>query len=87
MDILLTIKAMNVETSPDKQKARNFRLWLILAIFWVIVLAKCILAQWAIIHYEIPINGWLFVWAPSCALGVFCTVIYCRYFGLCFRTR
>ncbi len=74
---------MHSEISVSDNKTRIFRLRLILVIFWVVVLVKCVLAQWAIVTYDIPINGWLYVWTPTCVLGIVCTVIYSRYFGLC----
>ncbi len=50
----------------------------LLFLFWGLILAKCCLAQWAIVTYAIPIDGVVFVWLPSIFFGLVCTVVYAR---------
>jgi hypothetical protein len=45
-------------------------------VFWGLILAKCLLLQWAIIHYSIPVNGLLFVWTPSFIFAALCVAVY-----------
>lgn len=50
----------------------------LLFIFWGILLAKCLFLQWAIFTYEVPIDGWLFVWTPSFLFRLLCMFVYAR---------
>ena len=45
-------------------------------IFWGLIIAKCFLAQWAVLSYDVPINALVFVWFPSLIFGGLCTLIY-----------
>jgi hypothetical protein len=53
-----------------------FRAFLLLC--WGLITAKCLLIQWAILTYHTPINGVLFVWAPSFLIFGVITLFYAR---------
>lgn len=50
----------------------------LLFIFWGVLVSKCLFLQWAIFTYDVPIDGWLFVWTPSFLFGILCMVVYAR---------
>lgn len=50
----------------------------VLFIFWGVLVSKCLFLQWAIFTYDVPIDGWLFVWTPSFLFGVLCMLVYAR---------
>ncbi|WOO41526.1 hypothetical protein [Rubellicoccus peritrichatus] len=50
----------------------------LLFIFWGVIVAKCSLLQWAIYSYNLPIDGWVYVWAPSFIFGILCMVVYAK---------
>jgi hypothetical protein len=39
-------------------------------------LAKCFLAQWAILHFTIPISGPRYIWTPTLIMGIFVSAYY-----------
>ncbi|MGE9297216.1 MAG: hypothetical protein ACQKBV_13115 [Puniceicoccales bacterium] len=49
---------------------------MLLLVFWGLILAKCILLQWAILRYDVPVDGGLFIWTPSFIFGAVCTIVY-----------
>jgi len=49
---------------------------MLLLIFWGLILAKCVLLQWLILTYDVPVDGGLFVWAPSIIFGALCSLVY-----------
>ncbi len=50
----------------------------LLFIFWGVLVSKCLFLQWAIFTYDVPIDGWLFVWTPSFLFGILCMAVYAR---------
>lgn len=66
-------------TSPGDALERNRRIFNFRAlsmVFWGLIVAKCLLLQWAIIRYDMPVNGLLFVWTPSFIFGALCVAVY-----------
>lgn len=51
---------------------------LLLFIFWGLILAKCCIVEWAILNYNTPINGFVYVWIPSIVFGGICSLVYAR---------
>lgn len=49
---------------------------MLLLVFWGLILAKCCFLQWAILTYDVPVDGGLFVWTPSFIFGAVCSFIY-----------
>lgn len=49
---------------------------MLLLVFWGLIMAKCTLLQWAILKYNVPIDGGLFIWAPTFLFGAVCSFIY-----------
>ncbi len=37
----------------------------VMVFFWGLIMAKCLLAQWAAIRYQMPLNTTIYVWALS----------------------
>lgn len=60
----------------EGQRQTTFRS--LLFIFWGVIVAKCSVLQWAIYRYDAPIDGWLYVWAPSFIFGILCMVVYAK---------
>ncbi|MGF1484495.1 MAG: hypothetical protein ACFBZ8_09040 [Opitutales bacterium] len=50
----------------------------LVAIFWGLILVKCVLLQWLIELYAVAVNGWLYVWLPSFVFAGLCTLLYGR---------
>jgi len=48
----------------------------LLALVWGLVLAKCLLAQWAFSHYHLPINPGFYVWTLSLGGSGAITLVY-----------
>ncbi len=48
---------------------------LILFMFWGLILVKCIMAEWAINYYSMPINS-IYVWLPTLIFGFIATWVY-----------
>jgi hypothetical protein len=44
-------------------------------IFWGLILAKCFLAEWAVVAYRMPFNS-LYVWVPTMIFAGVCTWVY-----------
>lgn len=73
-----------IEEIPQLENAvhaanRTYQSSGLMLMFWGLIIAKCLLVQWAIFTYRAPINGWLFVWTPSIAFGILCSLAYLRY--------
>jgi len=49
---------------------------MLLLVFWGLILAKCVVLQWAIITYDVPVDGGLFIWVPSFIFGAICSLVY-----------
>ncbi|MEO0795825.1 MAG: hypothetical protein AAFX93_11710 [Verrucomicrobiota bacterium] len=49
---------------------------MLLLVFWGLIFAKCCILQWAIFTYDIPVDGGLFIWAPSIIFGAVCSFVY-----------
>ncbi|GHB99601.1 hypothetical protein [Cerasicoccus arenae] len=49
---------------------------MLLLVFWGLILAKCSLLQWAILNYDVPVDGGLFIWLPSFLFGAVCSFVY-----------
>jgi hypothetical protein len=47
-----------------------------LMIFWGLIVAKCLLAEWAAEVYHAPINTFLFVWVPSLLISGAITLVH-----------
>lgn len=45
---------------------------------WSLILAKCLLAQWAIAKYAIPVSGLAYVWSLSLTMAVLASALYLR---------
>jgi hypothetical protein len=59
------------------REPRSRRLELVLAICWVLVLAKCAAVHWAVKHYAVPFNAWWLI-GPTLAFASLCTLVYWR---------
>ncbi len=49
-----------------------------LGALWALILAKCLLAQWAILTYSIPVSGLAYVWSLSLSMAALATGLYLR---------
>jgi hypothetical protein len=49
-----------------------------LGALWSLILAKCLLAQWAIATYSIPISGFAYVWSLSILMAAMASALYLR---------
>jgi len=49
-----------------------------LGALWSLILAKCLLAQWAIATYAIPVSGLAYVWSLSLTMAVLASGLYLR---------
>jgi hypothetical protein len=59
------------------REPRNRRSEVILAIGWLLILAKCFAVNWACAAYAVPVNpGWIIL--PSLLFAVVCTWLYWR---------
>jgi hypothetical protein len=47
-----------------------------LGAIWSLILAKCFLAQWAIIRFAIPISGPRYIWTLTLIMGVVASLYY-----------
>ena len=43
---------------------------------WSLVMAKCLLAQWAILRYAIPVSGPLYIWSLTLIMAVVASLYY-----------
>lgn len=43
--------------------------------FWVLVLIKCLLAHWAVVHWKMPFDS-AWVWGPTVGAAIVCTVVF-----------
>jgi hypothetical protein len=48
----------------------------LLLFFWGLIVAKCLLAEWAVERYHSPINTFWFVWVPSFLISGVITIGY-----------
>ena len=49
-----------------------------LGAIWSVILAKCLLAQWAINEFSIPISGLRYIWLLTLSMAVVVTGLYLR---------
>ena len=49
-----------------------------LSAIWSVILAKCLLAQWAINEFSIPISGLRYIWLLTLSMAVVATGLYLR---------
>ena len=49
-----------------------------LSAIWAIILSKCLLAQWAIDEFSIPISGLRYIWLLTLMMAVIATALYIR---------
>ena len=47
-----------------------------LGAIWSLILAKCLLAQWAIAEYAIPVSGAFYVWTLTLVMGAVASLFY-----------
>ena len=47
-----------------------------LGALWSLILAKCFLAQWAILRFEIPISGPRYIWTLTLIMGIVASAYY-----------
>lgn len=47
-----------------------------LGALWSLILAKCLLAQWAIFRFAIPVSGLFYVWTLTLAMAVVASAYY-----------
>jgi hypothetical protein len=47
-----------------------------LGAIWSLILAKCFLAQWAILRFTIPIGGAFYIWTLTLTMGLFASAFY-----------
>lgn len=47
-----------------------------LGAIWSLILAKCLLAQWAITQYSIPVGGAFYVWTLTLVMGTVASLYY-----------
>ena len=47
-----------------------------LGAIWSLILAKCLLAQWAILQYSIPVSGAFYVWTLTLVMGTVASLYY-----------
>lgn len=52
----------------------NWR-YLVLTVFWFLIGVKCLLAHWAIVHWEMPFAS-AYVWAPTVFAALLCTIVF-----------
>lgn len=58
------------QTEPRSRRVEKRLAW-----GWVAVIVKCVLVDWAMRHYRVPINpGWVIF--PTLAMAAVCTVLY-----------
>ena len=53
-------------------------IWVVdrLSALWSVILAKCLLAQWAIDNYAIPISGLRYIWSLTLIMAVIASALY-----------
>ena len=59
------------------REPRSRRSEVILAVGWLLILAKSFAVHWACRTYQVPVNPW-WVIAPTVLFAVICTVLYWR---------
>ena len=47
-----------------------------LGAIWSLILAKCLLAQWAIARYSIPVSGAFYIWTLTLVMGTVASLYY-----------
>lgn len=47
-----------------------------LGAIWSLILAKCLLAQWAITQYSIPVSGAFYIWTLTLVMGTVASLYY-----------
>lgn len=64
-----------VESIRVDQETRFHWKQALLAIFWILIFIKSVLAHWAIAHWNMPIHS-VWVWGPTIFAGIVCTVVF-----------
>jgi hypothetical protein len=67
-----------VESVKVRQTGEPVRVswkWLLLGGFWFLIVAKCLLAHWAIVHWEMPVAS-VYVWGPTLFAAAICTFAF-----------
>ena len=59
------------------REPRSRKLERVLAVGWLLVIAKCVLIHWACRRYEVPISPWWII-GPTLAFASLCTLVYWR---------
>ena len=59
------------------REPRSRRSEIVLAIGWILILAKCWGVHWLCSAYAVPINPW-WVITPSVLFAIICTLVYWR---------
>lgn len=67
------VESVRVRETPEPVRIK----WkhLVLTVFWFLVIVKCLLAHWAIVHWEMPVAS-IYVWAPTLFAAAICTIAF-----------
>ena len=68
------VRAVRVEHAREP---RSRRLELVLALGWVLVIAKSAAVHWACRAYAVPFNAWWLI-GPTLVFAALCTALYWR---------
>lgn len=75
--IMETNQMREVELALEKSgKLRPYRC-LMLA-FWGLILAKCLILEWAVQTWSSPVQTVIYVWLPTLVFGSLCTILFAR---------
>jgi len=62
-------------THPREPRSRRSER--MLAVGWLLIIAKCVAVHWACSAYSVPFNAWWLI-GPSVVFAMLCTWIYWR---------
>lgn len=68
------VEGLRVEHPREPRSRRSER---VLAICWVLIVAKSVAIHWACARYSVPISPWWII-LPTLAFGAVCTLVYWR---------
>ena len=60
----------------DQKGQQRFRQ--LLPVFWGLIAFKCVLGEWTLIHFQVPISSF-WVWFPSFCTALVATLVYGKY--------